>query len=348
MKDYKNILVVQTAFPGDIVLTTPLFRCLKKLFPKGRLTVVTTPQGCELLRDAKEIDSLVPYDKKGSDRGILKLLHLIRRLRNEGFDLCISPHRSFRTSLMIYGTGATERVGFRDSSLSFLYNRKVIKDTGLHEVERVLSLLAAIGGRISDSDKHPYLEISREARNKAKKIFDEAGISPNDTVIGVAPGSVWATKRWTPEGYAPLIDRLMERYDAKVILLGSQSDKDAGDMIMSLAKNRPVDLIGRTPLCDLTAVIDRCRVLIGNDSAPGHIASARLVPVVSIFGPTVPSFGYYPYGKDVVIIEKKLPCRPCHHHGPNTCPDGHFKCMSDITVDDVMAGVDSLLRKGKR
>lgn len=344
MTKFKKILVVQTAYPGDIVLTTPLFKGLKKSFPESLLTVVTTPQGCELLKDLKEIDSLVSYDKKGKDRGELRFFALIRRLRKDGFDLCISPHRSFRTALMVYGSGAGERIGYSDASLSAVYTMKVFRDTDLHEVERVLSLLNPLGIESGRLDKMPYLEISSETWGRTKKIFDEAGISPNDTVIGIAPGSVWGTKRWTPEGYAALIDRLIERYDAKVLLLGSPSERDAVDKIIAITSKRPVDLIGKTTLRDIVGVIDRCRLLIGNDSAPGHIASARMVPVVSIFGPTVRSFGYYPCGKDVVIVEKELPCRPCHHHGPDKCPEGHFRCMRDITVDDVMAGVEKLMQ----
>ena len=344
MTKFKKILVVQTAYPGDIVLTIPLFKGLKKSFPESLLTVVTTPQGCELLKDFKEIDSLVSYDKKGRDRGELRFIDLVRRLRKEGFDLCISPHRSFRTALMVYGSGAGERIGYSDASLPAVYTSKVFRDTSLHEVERVLSLLEPLGIESGRLDKMPYLEISSETWGRAKNIFDDAGISPNDTVIGIAPGSVWGTKRWTPEGYASLIDRLIEKYDAKVLLLGSPSERDVGDKIRSLSGNKPVDLIGKTTLRDIVGVIDRCRVLIGNDSAPGHIASSRMVPVVSIFGPTVRSFGYYPYGKDVVIVEKEFPCRPCHHHGPDKCPEGHFRCMRDITVDDVMAGVEKLMQ----
>ncbi|MBM2839343.1 MAG: lipopolysaccharide heptosyltransferase [Deltaproteobacteria bacterium] len=325
MDEFKNILVVQTAFPGDIVLTTPLFKALKKRFPESRLSVVTTPQGLELLRDIKEIDSLVSYDKRGREPHIFRFLRLINKLRKESFDLCISPHRSFRTALMVYGSGAGERIGYSDAALPAIYTRKVFRDNNLHEVERVLSILDPLGIESGRLDKMPYLEISSETWGRTKKIFDDAGISPNDMVIGIAPGSVWGTKRWTTEGYASLIDRLIERYDARVILLGSPSERDAGDKIIALTRQRPVDLIGKTTLRGLVAVIDRCSLLIGNDSAPGHIASARMVPVVSIFGPTVPSFGYYPYGKDTVIVEKKeIPCRPCHHHGPDKCPEGHF------------------------
>lgn len=342
MKEHKSILVFQTAFPGDIVLTTPLFKALKKRFPESKLSVLTTPPGYELLRDIKEIDSLISYDKKGMDRGISGLVRLVRRLRDERFDICFSPHRSQRTALILYGAGIPVRIGFSDASLSFLYSERVDRDLSLHEVERVLSLLKPLGLENTGLDKAPYLGISAEVWKKAKKIFEDAGISSDDTVVGVAPGSVWGTKRWTAEGYASLINRLTDSYDAKVILIGSSSERETGDKIVSLVRNRPVDLVGKTSLRELIAVIDRCKLLIGNDSAPGHIATARMVPVVSIFGPTVPKFGYSPYGKDVAIVEKELPCRPCHHHGPEKCPEGHFRCMRDITVEDVMKAVNRI------
>lgn len=342
MRDYKKILVVQTAFPGDIVLTTPLFKALKKRFPESKLSVLTTPPGYELLRDIKEIDSLISYDKKCKDRGMPGLVRLVRMLRDERFDISFSPHRSQRTALILYGAGIPVRVGFSDASLSFLYSKKVNRNYSWHEVERVLSLLEPYGISVNKSDKAPYLEIAADTRNGVKKIFDEAGVSSSDTVIGVAPGSVWETKRWIAEGYASLIDTLIERYDVKVVLIGSPAERRTGDEILSLSKNRPIDLIGRTTLRELIAVIDRCQLLIGNDSAPGHIAAARMVPVVSIFGPTVPAFGYYPYGKDVAIVEKELSCRPCHHHGPKKCPEGHFRCMKDITVDDIMSAIEKV------
>ncbi|MEK7851928.1 MAG: lipopolysaccharide heptosyltransferase II, partial [Deltaproteobacteria bacterium] len=326
MTTYKKILVVQTAFPGDIVLTTPLFKALKKRFPESKLTLLTTPSGDELLRDIKEIDSLITYDKKGKDRGMSGFAGLVGQLRDGRFDICFSPHRSYRTALLLYGAGIPVRVGFSGASLSFLYSRKIYRDPSRHEVERVLSLLEPFVTDISKADKAPYLELSPDVWKKVKELFDEAGISSNDTVIAIAPGSVWATKRWTAEGYAALIDRLAERYDSRIVLIGSMSERGTGDEILAIAKYRAIDLIGKTTLRELIAVIDRCQLLIGNDSAPGHIASARMVPVVSIFGPTVPAFGYYPYGKDVVIVEKKLPCRPCHHHGPGRCPKGHFRC----------------------
>lgn len=340
MIEYKKILLVQTAFPGDIVLTTPFIKALKNLFPESYLTVITTPAGSVLLKGIKAIDSLIAYDKRGSDKGVLKLFALMRRLRKEDFDLCISPHLSARTALMIGATKAPIRIAYNEASLSFLYNRTVARDMNLHEVERILSLLEPLGVDTKGLDKTPSLEISAGSIRKGEQLFLGAGISPGERVIAVAPGSVWGTKRWSPEGYASLIDSLLAQYKAKVILVGSDAERETGDMILSHVHKKPVDLVGKTNLSELIAVLDRCVLLIGNDSAPGHIAAARSVPVVSIFGPTAPSFGYAPYGKNVQIVEKDIPCRPCHHHGPMNCPEGHFRCMRELTVDDVMGAVE--------
>ena len=342
MTKYKKILLIQTAFPGDIVLTTPLVNSLKKIFPESFLTMITTPQGAELLKDSKSIDSLLSYDKKGRDKGLLNLFRLIGNLRKERFDLCISPHLSSRTAFMALGTSAGTRVGFSDASLSFLYNKKVLSDKNLHEVERMLSLLRPLDVDLEELDKTPLLEISPEIVEKAGNILNDVGIAASDKIVAVAPGSVWGTKTWTAEGYAALVDRLMETVGIKVILIGSPAERETGNTILDLAKNSPVDLIGKTGLRDLIAIIDRCSLLIANDSAPGHIAAARSVPVVSIFGPTAPSFGYAPYGKNVQIAEKDIPCRPCHHHGPMECPKKHFSCMRDIRAQDVMMAIEKV------
>lgn len=340
MIEYKKILLVQTAFPGDIVLTTPFINALKNLFPKSSLTVITTPAGAVLLKGMKTIDSIIPYDKRGSDKGAFNLFALMMRLRKVGFDLCISPHLSSRTALMIGATGAPVRIGYHEASFSFLYNRKVARNMNLHEVERILSLLEPLGIDTKALDKNLYLELSAGTIKAGEKLLLDSGISPGERLIAVAPGSVWGTKRWIPEGYASLINCLLAQHKAKVVLVGSDAERATGDRILSLVDKKTVDLIGKTSLSELIAVIDRCSLLIGNDSAPGHIAAARSIPVVSIFGPTAPSFGYAPYGENVQIVEKDISCRPCHHHGPMKCPEGHFRCMKDILVDDVMIAVE--------
>jgi len=342
MTGFKRILILQTAFPGDIILTTPLFRNIKKLYPESRLTVVTTPQGKELLQGSSEIDSLITYDKKGRDKGLFKFLDFAKRLRNEKFDLALSPHLSFRTSCLINLSGSPVRIGYEEASCAFLYTDKVKRDMAKHEADRILSLLEPLHVDSAKLKKFPRLHISAESRRKVSKLLEKEGIVEEDTLVCIAPGSVWGTKRWLPEGYAELSDGLANRYGVRVMLIGSPAERESGDKILTLAQTGPVDMIGKTALSELGALISRCALLIGNDSAPGHVAAATGVPAVTIFGPTSPSFGYAPWGRKVEIVERELDCRPCHHHGPMVCPKEHFQCMRDISADEVMEAVDRL------
>jgi len=341
--EYKNILIIQTAFLGDVILTTPLIINTKKRFPKSRLTVLTTPQGSQVLEGIDEIDEIICYDKKGQDSGLLPFFSLLKRLRNAHFDLCISPHRSFRTSALIVGAAILDSVGFSDASFSLVYKQRVCRDKCLHEVERCLSLLGPLGAKGEDIYKKPYLAVAESAKKGCNLLFSEVGIKQDDCLVAIAPGSVWGTKKWPAESYAALADSLMNNSDVKVLLLGATADREDGAKITGLCTGEVIDLTGRTSLKELVAAIDRCRLLIGNDSAPGHIATARGIPVVSIFGPTIPAFGYRPYGEKVIVIEKDVPCRPCHHHGPQQCPERHFRCMTEIRPEEVLDAANSFL-----
>jgi len=340
MTRFKKILILQTAFPGDIVLTTPFFRSIKKFYPDSFITVVTTPQGKEILQGISDISTLIAYDKRGRDKGLLNFIKFVKKLRKEKFDLTLSPHLSLRTSFLLFFSGSSLRIGYREASCAFLYTSTVARDMSTHEVDRILSLLGPLQLNESELEKYPRLPVSDEAKGKVEELLKKEGLSHSDTVIGIAPGSVWGTKRWMAEGYGELVDRLVEKYGAKVLLIGSPAERESGDKILAIAKHKPVDMIGKTRLSELAALVSRCSLLIGNDSAPGHVAAATDVPVVSIFGPTSPSFGYAPYGKKVEIVERELSCRPCHHHGPMVCPKEHFRCMMDITVEDVMRAVE--------
>ena len=346
--EYKNILIIQTAFLGDVILTTPLIINTKKRFPESRVTVLTTPQGSQILEGIDEIDEIIAYDKKGEDRGLIPFFSLLKRLREAHFDLCISPHRSFRTSTLIIGAAILDSVGFSDASLSLVYKRRIFRNKSLHEVERCLSLLEPLGIKGEGIGKKPHLAITKSTKKSCEKLFSEAGIKQGDSLVAIAPGSVWGTKKWPAENYAALADSLMDNKNVKVVILGAPEDREDGAKIARLCKDELIDLTGKTSLKELVAAIDRCRLLIGNDSAPGHIATARGIPVVSIFGPTVPAFGYTPYGEKVTIVEKDMPCRPCHHHGPAECPEKHFRCMTEITADEVLKAAEQFLGEASK
>ncbi len=348
----EKILIVQTAFIGDIVLTTPLIKAVKEIYPEAKLSFLTTAKGKELVEEFKELAEVIAYDKKGRDKGVIGLIKLIKNLRAHGFDLSLAPHQSHRTALLLFLARIPLRVGYKESAFSFLYNRKVHWNPTIHQVERTLLLLKALGeeGR---NCRRPYLNLSPVVEREGKNLLEQAGVKDSDLVIGISPGSVWATKRWSPEGYGELITQLNRVYGAKVLILGGPEDREVVKEVLSHcegepfgeAQDRPINLAEQSSLKQLVALTDRCELFIGNDSGPIHIAVARGVPVIAIFGPTTPELGFSPYSPDSLVIERELDCRPCGPHGSRRCPKKHFRCMNSISAEEVLEAAGKFLKK---
>jgi heptosyltransferase II len=330
------LLVVQTSFLGDVVLTTPLVTALRRRLHPRRLAVLVRPEAVALLTGHPDVDEVLIDDKRGRDRGAAGLLRTARRLRAERFDVAVSAHRSWRTALLLAAARIPHRVGFRSARGTFLYHQRVPRDPKQHDVERNLALTAAFGSGVATAPL--ALPVLPAATARAAAILP-AGSGP---LIGIAPGSVWATKRWTPEGFAAVIAGLAAD-GAHCVLLGGPADVALADDIGERAGGRVTVLAGRTDLATLIAVIDRLAVLVANDSAPMHIACARGVPVVAIFCATTPALGYGPYGPHATVVEADLACRPCGRHGGPRCPRGTDDCMRLVEPERVLAAVRAAL-----
>ena len=340
-----RLLVAQTGFLGDVVLTTPLIAELRRRLTLASLTVLTTPQARPLLEQHPAVDRVLVDAKRGEGRGVLGLLRTAQRLRHEQFTLAVAPHKSLRTALLLALAGIPHRVGFRQSAGWFLYHHTAVRDPQRHEVERILCLMRVFGIEPEECERTPRITYSEAARADACALLNEAGVNDGEPVFVVCPGSVWPTKRWTIEGYAGLV-RCLERDYSRVLLCGGPDDGPVVRAVQEQSGGHGVNLAGRGNLQTFMAVIDRAQVVVSNDSAPMHMAVARGVPVVAIFCATTPSLGYGPYSERAVIVEKKdLFCRPCSPHGGLSCPRGTEDCMRLITVNDVLAGVDQLLAR---
>jgi len=348
----KKILVIQTAFLGDVVLATPLLQALRDRFPKAYLAVLVIPGTREILVGHPGLDEVLVYDKKGRDRGLRGLRSIARSLADKQFDCCLLPHRSFRSALLAFGAGIPMRIGFAQSLGCWLYSRRVWRDSSLHEVRRNLQLLGPLIPERSLDRSAPieklWVSSDAEVSEWTMRFLSERGINPNDRVIAIAPGSVWATKRWVPEGFAAVIDGLIARNKLNVVLLGSRDDRPVVDEILRRCREKPVDLSGRTTLLQLAAVMKRCELLITNDNGAMHVGVAQDIPVVAIFGSTTLSLGYGPFTDRAVVVERSLDCRPCGRHGYAECPLGHFNCMKQITPEEVMAAAEKWLGRGLR
>ena len=338
-----RILVVQTAFLGDVVLTTPLLRELKRAHPEAALTVATTPLGRSVLEGHPHVDAIVIFDKKGKDRGVRGLARIASGLRAARFDLAIAAQRSFRTGLLLRATGAARRIGFAGAAGRWAYTATVPWEPSRHAVLRYLALAGPAGGDPERADPTPVLAVPDAARERVRSKLRDAGIGEEARIVALAPGSVWGTKRWTPEGFAAVAVRARDLGRAPV-LVGSPDEAPLCREVARLAGGDVPVLAGSLGVPDLVALLARAEALVSNDSGPGHVASAVGTPVVAVFGPTVPAFGYTPWGQANRIVELEgLPCRPCDSHGPQVCPLGHHRCMREISAEQVLAALGALL-----
>ncbi len=333
----KRILVIQTAFLGDVVLTTPLFRALRRRFPDARIDVLVTPAAAPLVEEDPHLDGVRVYDKHGRER----LRGAGRRLRGE-YDVVLAPHRSHRTALLAWLSRARLRVGFRDAGFSFLYHRRVPRPRERHEVDRNLELLRGLGLVPEPADRVLHVGYTEQEAGEVDEILREAGVQASDPLAALAPGSVWPTKRWPAEGFGAVGRALAER-GFRVVLLGGPADRDVADRVAGAVGRAAVNAAGRTSLKALAAWMDRVRLLVTNDSAPLHVAAARGTPTVAVFGSTTLELGFGPFHRASRVVEVPLDCRPCGLHGRKRCPKGHFRCMQDVTPDMVLRACDALL-----
>ena len=332
----KKIVLWQTAFLGDLILTTPLIASIKNIFPDSKLHVISKPFGKEVLKNNPHVDKLIIFDKKKDST-----LKLIKKLRKEKYDLAISPHRSHRAAYSLFLSGISERVGFDKAGFSFLYTKKAKhKFDGTHEIDRNFKLLEFFP-EYSDEKliRNPQLYLSE----KENQFYKKYGLKSKSYIL-IAPGSKWATKRWTKEGFVKVINKLYRKEN--IVLIGGKEDLDFTNEILKEVKTKVLNLVGKTNLRESFSIIKHSKALISNDSAPVHMAVAFNVPVIDIYGPTVKDFGFYPY-RNGIVVEVNLDCRPCGLHGHNKCPIKTHECMEKITADMVLEALEKLMEGQK-
>lgn len=327
-------LVIQTSFLGDTVLTTPL---VSELARRGPVDVVTTPASATLLMNHPGIRSVIPYDKRRADGGVIGFLRLVHRLRLFRYDAAYLAQGSIRSAALALAVGVPHRVGFATSAGRRLYTHRILYREDLHHAERLLQLA---GPELATRDARPHLYPGIPERGAVDRLLAlHHALDEGPPLVALAPASVWDTKRWPY--YAELARELAPH--ARVVILGSLQDAPLAAHVAT-ASPEAINAAGALSLLGSAELIRRCDVLVTNDSAPQHLASAVDTPTVTIFGPTVPAFGFGPLARASHTVGlPDLPCRPCDRHGPRRCPLGHWKCMRDMTVRDVAARVVDIL-----
>lgn len=348
MRNPQSILVIQTAFPGDVILTTPLFDSVKRCFPSSVLDVVAIPRGAELLKHHPSVRDVIIYDKRRHDRGLGALVRTVRLIRKHKYDMALIPHRSLRSAALAMLAGIPVRVGFNRSAGRMLLTDIVTYQDSIHEIDRNLSLLKPLGFQ-EMSGFAPSLHPGRAEIYEVDDFFTRHSIDRTRAIIAIGPGTVWNTKRWLPSGFAAVARELAQPGN-QVILIGGEEDRLVCEDIRTSAGSTGIsNAAGSLSILASAELIRRSTLLLTNDSAPLHMAGAMGTPVVALFGATVPEFGFGPSGKGGIVVQTSgLTCRPCSIHGGDRCPIGTFDCMERILPVHVLEKIYSLMAKHQR
>ncbi|MFT5835112.1 MAG: lipopolysaccharide heptosyltransferase II [Cognaticolwellia sp.] len=319
-----KILIIQTAFIGDVVLATPIIEKINCFFPNAQLDFLVRKGNESLLVNHPHLHQVLIWNKK--DSKYKNFYKLLKTIRLEKYDLVINIQRFLSTGVLTAFSSAKIKVGFRKNPMSFFFNKKLKHELdGTHEVERNLSLIQDL---TDDCFEMPKLHPSPQNFQKTNQLLIDLNIN-SQNFITIAPTSVWFTKQLPAEKWAELIRRLPS--DLSVCLIGGPSDFDACENIKNYVNYPNIfNLCGKLNLLESAALMSKATMNYANDSAPIHIASAMNAPMTAVFCSTVPRFGFTPLSDNHKIIETKenLSCRPCGLHGKKACPEGHFKCAN--------------------
>ncbi|MEK7402160.1 MAG: glycosyltransferase family 9 protein [Gemmatimonadota bacterium] len=325
--------MIQTAFLGDAVLTTPLIAELAKRCP---VDVVTTPAAGAVLANNPAIRSLITYDKHGADGGVGGFLRLASRLRRAKYDAAYLAQQSVRSGALALASGARTRVGFATSAGRLFYTNRVEYRRDVHHAARLLGLVDANGAGDARPRLFPGIA-ERAAVDRLLSLHESASEAP---LVALAPGSIWATKRWP---YYPDLARELG-HEARIVVLGSADDQALAKEVARAGGANAINSAGALSLLASAELIRRCRLIVTNDSAPQHLASAMGTPTLTLFGPTAPLFGFGPLAPSSQAAGvEDLSCRPCNPHGPHKCPLGHWRCMLELSPAQVTQRVRDIL-----
>lgn len=319
-----KILILQTAFIGDVILASGLIEKLKTFYPESEIDFLLRKGNEGLFDEHPKLRKVLIFDKKsGKYKNLVKIISAIRK---EKYDLVINVQR-FATSGIIAGlSGANTIIGFNKNPMSFLFTKKISHVIGRgHEIDRNHHLIEELTDSVPAK---PRLYPAEKDFNKVKDTGE---------YICMAPSSVWFTKGWPAEKWIELIKSLNDKY--RIYLLGGKGDyKKCNEIIKKSGSKRTFNQCGELSFLESTALMANAKMSFVNDSAPMHMASSMNAPVSALYCSTVPRFGFGPLSDQSFVFETELnlTCRPCGLHGKKECPEGHFKC-SEISIQKILS-----------
>ncbi len=325
-----KILIIQTAFLGDVILATSVIEKLYAFYPDSSIDFLLRKGNQSILENHPSINEIIIWDKK--QHKYRNLISLITKIRSTKYDYIINLHRFIASGIITVLGNAKHTVGFDKNPCSVFFEKRyphlISKIGKQHETERCLKLIESF----TDST------ITKPKLYPTERDFAKVRNYQNDIYICVAPASVWFTKQFPKEKWVALLRKISAKKKYTVYLLGAPGDKElCSQILIEACDERTINLAGELSILQTAALMKSAAMNYVNDSAPMHIASAINAPVTAIFCSTVPGFGFGPLSDLSSIIETQelLNCKPCGLHGYAKCPEGHFKCALSININDI-------------
>ena len=354
-----RILLVRLRQIGDVVFTTPAIRALRQRFPDAQLSYLVEPAAAPIVLNNPHLHEVIVAPRRRGVRGLLDDLALGRRLRAARYDLAIDFHGGPRASLLTWLSGAPRRVGYHVVGRSWMYTERIARPRQLrarHSVENQWDLLAALGVAPPDRSRDAVeMRIGAGEADLVRHRLTEAGLAAENVLIVMHVSAGNPFRRWPAAHFVELATSLATAHpDHRVLITSGPSEREAAGRIIADARSvlgtsraNRVLACGEFSLSELRALLEHASLYVGGDSGPLHIAATTRVPIVGLYGPTLPARSA-PWRDGALVTEAvdagELPCRPCDQR---VCAPGDFRCLTTITAAQVMSAcLRALARAG--
>jgi heptosyltransferase II len=336
-----KILIRGTNWIGDAVMTLPAIASVRATYPQAHLAVLAKPWVADVYKYFSDINETIIYEKKYDNA--FGVFLLAKKLKKKNFDTAILLQNAIEAAIIALVAGIPVRAGFDTDGRGLFLTHSIHRSKEIkkvHQADYYLEMVKALGCVSVNKEMHLETKINRA---DAQAVLDKYIPNRQEGIIGIAPGATFGpAKRWLPDRFAAIADRIADNFPCRIILLGGKSDHDIAEEVRKLARTDLINLAGNTSLIEAMHLISQCRLFISNDSGLMHVAGALNIPTIAIFGSTNPATTA-PLGNQSVIIRKPVSCSPCLQE---TCPTD-FCCMKLISVEDLFNAAQRFLSKGK-
>jgi heptosyltransferase-2 len=336
-----KILIRGTNWIGDAILTLPAVAAIRATYPQAHIAVLVKPWVADIYGLFSAVDEVIIYENKfDTPTGVFRLA---RMLKGKKFDAAILLQNAIEAAIIVLAAGISLRAGYDSDARGLLLTHRVHRTKEIrkvHQIDYYLEMVKALGCVPVDREMHLESKINPlDVQDILHKFIPET----KEAIIGIAPGATYGpAKRWFPDRFAAVADKLNEHFSSQGILLGGKADWEVAQEVQMLARTKLINLAGKTTLREAIYLISQCRLFISNDSGLMHIAGALNIPTIAIFGSTNP-VTTAPAGNKSTIVCREVSCSPCLKE---KCPTD-FRCMKLISVEDVFAAAQNLFQNSR-